>query len=85
MHTLIIALENEVHMPHDNADRESVTLTIMTENLPCPYCAGAGEVSGTVDDLAFTFACPCAGGSEAAVRWLLGSDSQAPPGENWVI
>jgi hypothetical protein len=42
-------------------------------------------VSGIVDDLQFDFQCPCSGGSEEAVRWLLGLDVPAPPGEDWVI
>jgi hypothetical protein len=42
---------------------------------PCGYCAGAGEVSGLADDVELTFACACNGGSEEAVRWLLGAGS----------
>lgn len=37
----------------------------------CPYCNGAGEVSGNMDDVNFTFQCVCSGGNEEAVRWLL--------------
>jgi hypothetical protein len=44
----------------------------------CPYCRGSGEVEGTVDDVAFTFQCSCSGGSEEAVRWLLGLHGEAP-------
>jgi hypothetical protein len=33
----------------------------------------------------FTFRCPCSGGNEEAVRWLLGTDSKMPPGEDWII
>ena len=51
----------------------------------CAYCAGAGEVSGVVDDVEFTFRCPCSGGSEEAVRWLVGTEGEAPPGEDWII
>ncbi len=51
----------------------------------CRYCVGAGEVSGAVDDIQFTFQCLCTGGSEEAVRWLLGPNVSAPPGDDWVI
>jgi hypothetical protein len=53
--------------------------------LNCSYCGGNGEVTGVVDDVEFRFRCPCSGGSEVAVRWLLGLDREAPPGEDWVI
>jgi hypothetical protein len=46
---------------------------------PCPYCGGTGEVAGVVGDVEFIFQCPCTGGSEAAVRWLLGLDGETPP------
>ena len=51
----------------------------------CPYCAGEGEVTGVVDDVEFVFACPCSGGSEEAVRWLLGLDKETPAGDDWII
>jgi hypothetical protein len=38
----------------------------------CPYCNGAGVVSGQVDDVHFVFECPCSGGIEESVQWLLG-------------
>jgi hypothetical protein len=38
----------------------------------CLHCAGKGVVLGMVDDLEFEFECPCSGGNEKAVRWLLG-------------
>jgi hypothetical protein len=40
---------------------------------------------GVVDDVEFFVKCPCAGGSEEVVRWLLGPDRPAPPGEEWVV
>jgi hypothetical protein len=52
---------------------------------PCQFCRGAGEVSGIVDDVKFTFECPCSGGSEEALRWLLGREWEAPEGEDWMI
>lgn len=50
----------------------------------CPYCGGKGEVRGFVDDVEFIFQCPCSGGSEVAVRWLLGL-KEPPGGADWVI
>jgi hypothetical protein len=45
---------------------------------PCRYCGGAGEVYGVVVDVELYFRCVCSGGSEEAVRWLLGPDVPAP-------
>jgi hypothetical protein len=42
-------------------------------------------VSGVVGDVEFCFECPCSGGSEEAVRWLLGSDRETPADEDRVI
>jgi hypothetical protein len=67
-------------MPHSLA-----TGSPMLRNQPCPFCGGDGEVSRVVDDVELTFQCPCSGGSEEAVRWLLGWDRQLPPDEAWVI
>lgn len=47
----------------------------------CPYCGGTGEVYGTVDDVEFRFKCVCDGGSEEAVKWLLGLPEQPPADE----
>jgi hypothetical protein len=52
---------------------------------PCQYCRTTGVVSGAVGDVEFFFRCPCSGGNEEAVRWLLDLDSKTPPGEDWVI
>jgi hypothetical protein len=41
---------------------------------PCLFCHGAGEVAGIVDDIEFLFQCPCSGGNEEAVLWLLGRE-----------
>jgi len=60
----------------------------------CPYCYGSGEVSGVVDDVMFVFQCPCSGGSQESVRWLLGwneedqADEDPPtedPSPDWTI
>ena len=51
----------------------------------CPYCGGEEGVGGVVDDIEFFFQCPCSGGSEEAVRWLLGLQEEPPPGEDWTI
>jgi len=67
-------------MPDDNA-----IVVISEVRQPCPYCGDAGEVSGVVGDVQFFFQCPCSGGNEEAVRWLLCSDSSEPPGEGWVV
>jgi len=48
----------------------------------CPYCYGAGEVSSVVDDVMFVFQCPCAGGSDESVRWLLGWNDEDQPDED---
>jgi hypothetical protein len=45
----------------------------------CPYCGGTGKVAGVVDDIEFEFVCCCSGGSEEAVRWLLGVNKEPPP------
>lgn len=37
----------------------------------CPYCLGAREVHGVVDDVEFIFDCICAGGNEKSVLWLI--------------
>jgi hypothetical protein len=44
----------------------------MSGDSRCRYCRGRGEVNGVIDDIEFTFQCPCAGGCDEAVRWLLG-------------
>ncbi len=49
---------------------------------PCRCCGGTGEVSGVVDDIEFTFQCPCAGGLAEPVRWLLGEEWEATPGDD---
>jgi hypothetical protein len=54
-------------------------------NPSCRYCGGSGEVVGVVDDVEFSFRCPCSGGCEEAVRWLLGPGNQPPQGDIWVI
>jgi hypothetical protein len=54
-------------------------------NPSCPYCGGSGEVSGTVDDIEFKFQCVCSGGSEEAVKWLLGLDEEPPADEPFFI
>lgn len=51
----------------------------------CSYCVGKGEIKGTVDDVEFAFPCSCSGGSEEAVRWLLGLNEEPPPGQDWII
>jgi hypothetical protein len=51
----------------------------------CPYCNGAGVVSGQVDDVQFDFECPCSGGSEESVRWLLGLDEKQPADNAYTI
>jgi hypothetical protein len=38
-----------------------------------------------VADVEFVLGCPCSGGCEEVVRWLLGPDLPAPHGEDWVI
>ncbi len=52
---------------------------------PCRYCGGAGEVYGVVGGVEFYFQCVCSGGSEEAVRWLLGPDVPAPPAADWIV
>jgi hypothetical protein len=54
-------------------------------DLSCPYCGGAGEVSGTVGDVEFKFQCVCAGGSEESVRWLLGLPDEPPADEPFYL
>jgi hypothetical protein len=48
--------------------------TISASN--CPFCGGEGVVCANADDVDFEFDCVCAGGSEEAVRWLLGKPPQ---------
>jgi hypothetical protein len=38
-----------------------------------------------VDDLEFTFQCPCEGGSEESIRWLLGSTRAPLTDQDWTI
>ncbi len=57
----------------------------MASDQGCLYCGGTGEVKGMVDDVEFVFQCPCSGGSEASLRWLLGLNEEPPPGEDWSI
>jgi hypothetical protein len=57
----------------------------MPHDQGCPYCRGTGEVRGMVDDVEFVFECPCSGGSEEPVRWLLGLNEEPPPGQDWII
>ncbi len=57
----------------------------MSSDPRCPYCGGTGEVKGVVDDVELVFLCPCSGGNEEAVRWLLGLKEGPPPGDDWVI
>jgi hypothetical protein len=66
-------------MPDDNKALAEVDRT------PCPYCGGCGQVWGVVDDVELIFRCLCRGGSEEAVRWLLGDDWKPPPCEDWII
>ena len=56
----------------------------MSSDLKCPYCAGAGEVSGMVDDVESLSVCPCSGGGEESVRWLLEVDQGLPPYEGFI-
>lgn len=56
----------------------------MARDQDCPYCGGTGAVSGVVDDVEFTFQCPCTGGNEEPVRWLLGV-TEPPAGPDWII
>jgi hypothetical protein len=72
-------------MADKSSDQGGSEMSPKTENKPCSYCDGAGEVSGMVDDIEFTFQCPCSGGNEEAVRWLLGRDVEPPPDECWYI
>ena len=53
----------------------------MASDPSCPYCAGAGKVSGSSDDMEFTFQCVCSGGSKEPVRWLLGLEEETPADE----
>ena len=57
----------------------------MTSEQGCPYCGGTGEVKGNVDDVEFAFRCPCVGGNEEPVRWLLGPTGEPPAGQDWTI
>jgi hypothetical protein len=59
--------------------------TRMSADSPCPRCGGTGEVSGVVDDIEFTFRCPCSGGVAESVRWLLGAEEEASAAEDWNI
>jgi hypothetical protein len=51
----------------------------------CPFCGGAGEVKGVIDDVEFIFKCSCSGGSEESVQWLLGLNAEPPPDQDWII
>ena len=57
----------------------------MANEEDCPFCGGAGAVTGVVDDIEFTFRCPCDGGVEEPVRWLLGSTGEPPTDQDWII
>lgn len=57
----------------------------MANEQGCPYCGGRGAVTGVVDDIEFTFQCPCEGGSEESIRWLLGSTGEPPTDQDWII
>ena len=59
--------------------------THMAADSPCARCGGTGEVSGVVDDIEFTFQCPCSGGDAESVRWLLGAEEEASAIEDWNI
>ena len=59
------------------------TSSRMAGNQPCPRCGGTGTVSGVVDDIEFAFRCPCSGGDEEPVRWLLGAEGSSPADEDW--
>ena len=57
----------------------------MASDEECPYCGGNGNVYGTVDDVELVIRCSCSGGSEEAVRALLGAEIEPPPGADWII
>ena len=57
----------------------------MASEQRCPYCGGTGAVTGVVDDIEFTFQCPCEGGSVEPVHWLLGSTGKPPTDRDWII
>jgi hypothetical protein len=76
------------HPPESNWNRRpegTEGTSKMASEQPCPYCGGAGEVRGVVDDVEFIFKCSCSGGSEESVRWLLGLNDLPPPGQDWII
>jgi hypothetical protein len=53
----------------------------MSNDPSCPYCGGAGQVSGSSGDHEFTFQCVCSGGSKEPMRWLLGLEEEPPADE----
>jgi hypothetical protein len=57
----------------------------MSNDPSCPYCGGAGQVSGSSGDMEFTFQCVCSGGSKEPVRWLLGLEEELPADEPKII